>query len=584
MDSKWELNILYEMIIDLSPMGIVVVDQKGIIRAFNPAMARMSSVDPQAALGRPISQVLPSCPLDPVLVAKNNYYRQKIAINDIVTCAHLIPIIKDDEIMGAIGFFQDVTEVEALSEELAKAKELTKELEAIIECCHDGIYVTDSQAITVRINSSYERITGIKREEVIGKRMEDLLQQGLFTHSTTLLVIKQKKPVSLVSKIRTGKEVLVTGTPVFDEQGNVVKVVNTIRDITELNLLKQQLEKERTLLNRYCSEVEELRARQLLESGEIIARSEEFKKVLDLALRVAKVDSTCLILGESGVGKEIIAKIIHKYSPRAKGPFIKINCGAIPETLLESELFGYEAGAFTGARKQGKLGLFEMANGGTLLLDEIAEMPLNLQVKLLRVLQEQELIRVGGSRPIKIDVRVIAATNKDLAQMVKEGSFRQDLYYRLNVVPIEIPPLRKRKEDIIPLALHFLEKFNRKYKVSKVLTPNVLEKFLHFDWPGNVRELENLIERLVVVSPGDVIDENLLPEAFFDTAEAEQPGIVITSIGPLKSVLKSVEKQLITKALMQFGSTRKAAKVLGVNQSTVARKARRYKINYPTDT
>ncbi|WP_165876411.1 sigma-54 interaction domain-containing protein, partial [Heliophilum fasciatum] len=296
--------------------------------------------------------------------------------------------------------------------------------------------------------------------------------------------------------------------------------------------------------------------------------------VLELILRVAKVDSTVLLLGESGVGKEGLAKLLHTQSGRAQGPFIKVNCGAIPEPLLESELFGYESGAFTGAKKEGKMGMFELAHNGTLFLDEIGDLPINLQVKLLRVLQEREIVRVGGTKPRAINVRILAATHRDLGAMAQEGRFREDLFFRLNVVPIAIPPLRQRRSDIIPLLYHFRDKFSKKYGIIRDFTPEVVDAFFSFDWPGNVRELENMVERLMVVSPGELIDSSQLPPNF-QVRLPEKSGLVVRSLMPLKEAVAELERQLITKAMEEYGSTYKAAEVLGVNQSTVARRVAR---------
>lgn len=301
------------------------------------------------------------------------------------------------------------------------------------------------------------------------------------------------------------------------------------------------------------------------------------EKLMETVNKIAMVESTVLIYGETGVGKEVLAKYIHSVSDRSEGPFVKINCGAIPETLLEAELFGYEKGAFTGARSEGKPGLFEVADGGTMLLDEISELPMSLQVKLLRVLQEKEFIRVGGIKTIKVDVRIIAASNKDLKELVKEGKFRQDLYYRLNVVPITIPPLRERTEDIPILAHHFLNKYNEKYGRSKQLTNEVIEAFLRYSWPGNVRELEHVIERLVVISEDNLITKKELPSELLNgesTYNAE--GVYVAEIMPLKKASALVEYQLIKRAMEIGGSTYKAAEMLGVDQSTIIRKLKKY--------
>ncbi len=292
--------------------------------------------------------------------------------------------------------------------------------------------------------------------------------------------------------------------------------------------------------------------------------------MIGLASKVAEVDSTVLITGESGVGKEVLASYIHANSKRSDKPFIKINCGAIPVTLLESEFFGYEKGAFTGASKEGKTGIFELAHNGTLFLDEIGEIPLPLQVKLLRVLQENEFLRVGGTKLIKVNVRIIGATNKDLEQEIKKGNFREDLFYRLNVVPIHIPSLRKRKEDILPLTLFFLKQFNEKYHKNKSISHEVIESFQNYNWAGNIRELQNIIERLVVLADSDHIDIADLPSIFrrHNVSEA----ITIHKIMPLKQAISFVEKQLITMAKEKYSTTSKIAEVLGVDQSTISRK------------
>jgi transcriptional regulator with PAS, ATPase and Fis domain len=300
------------------------------------------------------------------------------------------------------------------------------------------------------------------------------------------------------------------------------------------------------------------------------------RHIYDLATWVGQVDSTVLILGESGVGKEVIAHTIVRSSDRRDEPFIKVNCGAIPENLLESELFGYEKGSFTGADRKGKPGMFELAHKGTLLLDEVAEIPLNLQVKLLRAIQEQEIMRVGGTKPIKLEVRIIAATNKNLDERVKNGEFREDLFYRLNVIPITVPPLRDRKEDIPPLIEHFLRRYNDKYKLSKTISPQVIERLVNYDWPGNVRELQNIVERMVVLTREDGISLINIPPQIKPLVEKERYFHVdVADVIPLKDALFQVEKKLIIKALQKYGTTRRAAEALGVDQSTVVRKYQR---------
>jgi len=311
----------------------------------------------------------------------------------------------------------------------------------------------------------------------------------------------------------------------------------------------------------------------------VVAYSVEMGRVLQLAAKVAPVNTTVLILGESGVGKEVVARFIHMSGPRRNGPFVNINCGAIPGSLLESELFGYEAGAFTGARREGKPGMIEMAAGGTLFLDEISELPTDLQVKLLQVIQERKLVRVGGVKPLNVDIRIIAATNRDLAAMVARGEFRADLFYRLNVVPITIPPLRERPDDVIPLIYHFLDRYNSAHGYKKVISEDAREVLTRYSWPGNVRELENLIERLVVTVEGDEITVRDLPRAILEEGGVSQPHVVVGGIMPLRQAVEEVERQLIQRALAEKRSTYSIARLLGVNQSTVVRKIRKYAAN-----
>lgn len=387
--------------------------------------------------------------------------------------------------------------------------EASERLNAIIEHSFDGIFITDAKANVIRINHAYEVITGLKKEEILGKNMTDLVRNKLISESGSLQVIKTKQPVTLQQSFRSGKEALVTSSPIFDADGNFIMIVTNVRDLTEIYNLKAVVQEKTAAMDRLAMELEHLQTTSE-DNQEIIAKDETTLAAMLLANRVASMDTTVILLGETGVGKEVMARYIFQHSHRAKNSFIKVNCGAIPENLIESELFGYEGGAFTGANKNGKIGLFELANKGTLFLDEIGELPKDMQVKLLRVLQEQEILRVGGTKPVKIDVRIIAATNRNLEEMVSDGTFREDLYYRLTVFPISIPPLRMRKKDIVPLALSFLEKLNQKYQLKKYFTDLSMQLLHEYDWPGNIRELKNIVERAIIISPSDAIKpENL---------------------------------------------------------------------------
>jgi len=381
--------------------------------------------------------------------------------------------------------------------------------------------------------------------------------------------LEQKKTITIKQTISTGKKILVTGSPIFNEQGEIIRVVTNVRDMTELNNLHKKLERSMELQAHYEREISQLKNKYEGQK-KIIVKSRQMKNAIEMAERLARVDTTVLILGESGVGKELIAQLIHENSSRPlRGAFIKVNCGAIPGDLLESELFGYEEGAFTGARKGGKAGLFEIADGGTIFLDEIAELPLNLQVKLLRVLQEKELTRLGGSKPIMSDVRIISATNKDLYKMVKSKLFREDLYYRLNVVPLLIPPLRERVDDILPLTQYHLEYFAEKHKITKILSPKTMECLMAYSWPGNIRELINTLERLVVTVDHDILEPQDLPQ----TLLSEIPEIHVNN--SLIDAVASLEKKLISKALLEHKTTRKAAIILGISQTCLIKKAKK---------
>lgn len=451
-----------------------------------------------------------------------------------------------------------------------------KSLVEMLESSFDGIWITDGSGKVLFANSANASLLGVTREDLVGKSTEELLEKKVFSDSVILEAIQQKKQTSKVSyNYNTHLTVLATATPIFDEEGQVRYVFNNVRDITALNSMQSSLRDKDEIIRLQNKQLENMKMR--LGMSMIVANSKAFREVVELAQRVATFDgATVLILGESGTGKELVSELIVNHSPRKDKPYLQVNCGAIPENLIESELFGYEKGAFTGADNKGHKGLFEAANGGTVFLDEIGDLPLHMQVKLLRVLQQRQVTRVGGTEPIDIDVRVIAATNKNLEQMVREERFREDLYYRLNVVSIQIPPLRERKEDIVPLLNHFLMVVNQKYHTQKSIFSDTIDAFENYPWPGNVRELENLLENLVITTPGDIIKRENLPEKFWtagnDAASARDGEIL-----PLKLTVEQAEQAAIQRAIRQCGSVRKAASALGVDPSTIVRKMQGHK-------
>ncbi len=450
-------------------------------------------------------------------------------------------------------------------------------LHDIIDNSYDGIYITDASGKTLLVNKAYERIFDIPREKLIGRYMKDLVAEGILSTSVTQDVVDSRDVVTRTQTNSNNKEVFITGNPVFDEKGNVHHVITNVRDITELISLNKELQAQMDRADLYQSQL-------MQESADknIVCGSEEFSAVLSMAQKISRMDSTVLILGETGVGKEIVAQYIHKHSMRDGKPYIKINCGAIPQNLLESELFGYVPGAFTGASTKGKPGMFELADTGTLFLDEIGELPINLQSALLRVLQDREVTRVGGQKSKKVDVRIVAATNRNLEEMIEEGTFRSDLYYRLNVVSIKIPPLRERKGDIPQLAEKTLEELNQKYKQNKVLSPHFIQHLLRHDWPGNIRELKNFIEKQFVLSDDDILDAPLAP-AFTEKqvahdAEAATAKPVSDALPTYAQARETMERDLIRRAMEQGGSTYKAAALLDMSQPTFFRK---YKELFP---
>lgn len=562
-----------DTIINCAHNGIVAIDEGGRITMFNPAAERMARRTREQALGSYLTEVVVPSGLLDVVKTGQPQFSTKYQVGKRKYITNRTPIIQDEQVVGAVGIFQDISEIEFISEELSSVKRLNNELITILDSSYDGILVCDQEGNVLRFNRAFSRITGLPSAQFSTRTVQKIFENDMIGE-----VLRKKKATSFVEKRKRDlNDLLVTCTPVMDEDGNIERVVINVRDITELTRLKEKLEETWELSRRYHEELAELRA-QLNGASDLVVNSAAMTKVLELVIRVAKVDSTVLILGESGVGKEVITRTIHTNSPRCNYPFIKINCGAIPGNLLESELFGYEGGAFTGANKSGKPGLFELADKGTLLLDEIGDLPLNLQVKLLRVLQEKEITRVGGIKSRKVDVRIIASTNSDLAKKVKEKFFREDLFFRLNVVPILIPPLRERREDILPLIQKFQKKFEQQYTIKKQFSAAALDRMLQYDWPGNVRELENIVEFLYVTVGCPEIKLEDLPSHLREKSKEKRGEIVaVSGIIPLKKAVREVERQLIQRALEQYHSTYKAAAVLEVDQSTVIRKLQRIK-------
>jgi len=561
-----------EALLDAAYIATIATDRAGYLVYINKTAKSMLDMSIEDAGRVHLSEINNDAWIDFKKVIETG--ESQIAIPFIIKNREMLtnrtPILLAGKIVGVMCVFFSA-ECIKFCQHIKKYEKKLQELEAILDSSSDGIYVTDGNANTIRVSKIYEGITGLNAAEMIGRNMRDLVAEGYISQSVTLKVLEEKKIVSLSQKLKTGKAVLVTGNPHFDNDGNITMVVCNVRDMTELELLNQKVTGYQEMAEVYKSTIQKYQLASY-KDNEIVKVSKAMESVYHLVERVSNTDATILLQGETGVGKDRIAEEIHAKSNRAKeGILVKINCGAIPEMLLESELFGYEKGAFTGAKKEGKPGMFEVADKGTLFLDEIETLPISLQGKLLRVLQDFEIRRLGGTVSKKVDVRLVCASNQELKEMVRQKIFRSDLYYRLNVIPINIPPLRERTEDIPQLIMIFLDRFNKQYKKNKVFSSLALNKLINYSWPGNVREVMNVIERLVVIAPGDRIGINDLPI----DADNDLDDKILYQDFDLKKYIKDQEISFIRKAIKKYGNARKAAPHLGLDSSTLTRKLKK---------
>ena len=465
-----------------------------------------------------------------------------------------------------------VEEALALLDELSARAEESVDFQQVVDSLLDGMYITDQDAVTRYVNPAYCKHMGIMPQEVLGRSVTEIAQEGaLFQKSVSEDVIKLGRNVTGTGITQDGRgrsvPTYVTGVPIFDEQGRVKNVAVSVFDTDAL--MYRVTEFRKTVHVEQAVKI--LDRVNEHEVSVMVGEAPAIREIRRTIARAAPTDVTILITGESGVGKEVIADRIYYASDRQGKPFVKVNCTAIPANLLESELFGYEKGAFTGALNQGKAGLFELANSGTILLDEIGDLPYELQTKLLRVLQQKEVMRLGGTKPISLDVRVIAATNADLKKKMQEGSFREDLYYRLSTIPIYVPPLRERPEDILKLVKHYFFEYCTKHAHTITVPDETLAVFQSYSWPGNVRELQNVIEYMVICCEGNVLQ----PSVLADYLGLDSQSIALHPAS-LKAALDDYERSLIARALEEHGGVRKAAHALGVDPSTISRKAKKY--------
>lgn len=564
---------LLKIILTSIPMGIFVVDREKQIINCNDAGLKMIKSTSEKVMNMPAETIFKGNHIQNVFATGKTILNQIQITDEMGVLVDYSPIFNlEQEVEGIIIVVQDLPMVEEMAMEIEYIKNLNTDLNAILSSIYDEILVVNQKGELLRFSETViPDFWNVDLKELIGKNILELENQGLFSPSVTRLVLEKKKKVSIVQETKSGRKILAVGNPVFNEKKEIDRIIIASRDITETTRLRTELKEMKKISEQYKKELDDFKNKDRF-LKKLIYGSPKMEQIISQVKKIAEFSSTVLINGESGVGKEVIAQAIHQLGGRSSKPFLKLNCGAIPENLLESELFGYAKGSFTGADKNGKDGYFKQADQGILFLDEIGEMPLHLQVKLLRVLQEQEVIPIGSTTPIKVDVQIIAATNKRLEKMVEKGTFREDLFYRLNVIPLQIPPLRERTEDISMLAFYFLQQLNEKYNKNFHLTPDAINVLEFYPWPGNVRELQNMIERLVVSADDQTINAEFVSEFLPLGYGFKKSKPVITRVIPLQEALDHVEEQLIELAMKQYKTTTKAAKALGISQSSVSRK------------
>ena len=550
--------------------GVILTDLSGKVISCDSAIEKITDLSQSMILEANLSDIIPRSTSNNCSDSKGReeQFNGWIEIRGEKFFLKQIQLHCKQSFNGVLCLLYDSSNQTSLDRETEVYQRMIEEMVAAVESSYDGFFLTDGEGNIIRVNQSWEKITGVPAREVIGRNVFDLENKGYFSRSVSRIALVQKKSFTLQKKWFTGREVLVTANPILDKDDNIKMIVCNVRDLGDIRRLSAQLKKPEKTYPYYQKKVNNLK-RRVFEDLHIVAESKEMIGVLELANRVKSYEAPILITGETGVGKEVIASYIHRNSPRSdSGPFVKLNCGAIPENLLESELFGYEPGAFTGASEKGKVGIFESAEGGTILLDEIGDLPFHLQVKLLRVIQDSQITRIGGRTPIKVSVRIISATNRDLEKMLIDNTFRQDLYFRLNVIPIHIPALRHRQDDILHLVDLFFYKANLKYKKEVSLSRDALEYLLKYEWPGNVRELVNLIERLVIITTSSTATPEDLP---YHIRETTTISFSSKSSG-FKEKVREFEINLIKHSIEKHGSVGKAAEHLQLNTTTIYRK------------
>lgn len=565
-----------DLIFNSTDDGMIVVNKEGVVTLFNSSAERMTEIKQKEAIGKVITQVIPTSQLPRILKTRKIEANQELVLkNGIRVITTRIPMIDEkNQLIGAFAVFKDKTELMDLALEITNLNEIKTMLQAIIQSSDEAISVVDEHGNGIMINPAYTRLTGLSEEQVIGQPANADISEGESMH---MKVLQTRRPVRGVA-MRLGpnkKDVIVNVAPVIVD-GKIKGSVGVIHDMSEIRSLNKELSRARQIIRT-------LEAKYSFD--DIIGRSEEIHLSIEQARLGAKTPATVLLRGESGTGKELFAHAIHNGSDRKYNKFIRVNCAALSESLLESELFGYEEGAFSGAKRGGKRGLFEEANNGSIFLDEIGELTPNTQAKLLRVLQENEITRVGGTKPIPINVRVIAATNVNIEKGIVSGTFREDLYYRLNRMPIHIPALRNRKEDIPLLCERLIQKINQDYgRNVEGITPLAMKQLMRYDWPGNVRELENILGRAIIFMSNHEteIDITHVPDLI---KEHDDMPKVVTGNGQseenesLAELVEEFEAKIIAQTLAELnGNKTAAAKKLGLSVRNLYYKLDKYNL------
>lgn len=577
------MTINPETILKHASIGVIAVDKNGSVQYSNPGVQQLLHSDitvgtPLESIDSHLSEKVLSC-----IREGNNKQNFHIERKDGRVEVQVSLIKSEKGVEGANCMIQSLDMVEASALKLPKIKEMNLQFQALMDHSYYGIYILDGQGIVIRVNDVAADLIGFKREDVIGINIRDLEKKGIIEKSLTPSILKTKKPLTRPIYVRkSNKNIMASGLPILDEQGNILFVVVIEHDMTIVKELRKQLEQAKQVAETIKSELSD---RNLLElkNSDIIADAPVMKQVLTVLLKLAKMDaSNILIMGESGTGKGFLSKFIHSNGKRKDKPFISINCAALPEMLLEAELFGYEKGAFTGASDSGKAGLFELANQGTIFLDEIGDLPFSVQAKLLKCLDDGEIRRLGGTEVIKVNCIVIAATNHNLEELVQKKKFRQDLYFRLNIFPIQIPPLRERREDILNISMFYLNKYNKLYNQKKQFSEKCIEELQLYDFPGNVRELKNIIKNAIVIKEDDVLHK-IIPAG---RSKLKSIGNSVSKTQKSKNTrgfteeVLEFERKKLAQALSKFDTTRDLAEHLGISQSTVVRKLKKHGLSF----